>query len=481
MTLLVAQTDGSVAWMVADTAISSPLRGMRERRFMLKVEPGQGMSLLGYADNADRGALTVRQAASLPPGRDVLKMLLDVHTTHRDVEFAYAFVEDGTAVLYKIADGVARSVPALYLGDADAYEAFQAIRHAEKIDHAPDAMHLFIAWVPKEGLREPDPPIKIPKMLTESIKAMQTLFVQTSERGVGGVAIPFILSHQGPQVLNYVYAVSDPLTRELAHGTVVPHGTAERGGYGISVSQLAEKDGVFVYWLQRPGGTVFIRREGGDDVYDFEGRPGDFVQAVKQELDRDVSLFFGEVAPAEPHSLRLMFDENGVACLAVASSDIDFTFSWLHMSEDSFRMVPTALPVGIGTQQAEPPVGLQGTITNEGKTLSLTAQDDNGKSVEIPLAATQVDQLIRHLSQLRASMTEKVPSAPDSGVYPVSLDPTWRTNADVHPAFPGVCLALRDDGLGWHMYWLPPHEVRAVGEYLASYEKGSSRTAQGQD
>ncbi|MGF6661109.1 hypothetical protein QF000_002754 [Paraburkholderia atlantica] len=403
-------------------------------------------------------------------------MLTDVHRTHRDVEFAYAFMEDGTALLYKIADGEAHMVPALYLGDAEAHEAFQAIRHSAEIDHAPDSMHLLMSWVPNEGGVEPDPPIGIPKMLTASVKAMQTLFVRTSERGVGGVAIPFMLSSHGPQLLNYVYTVTDPLTRELPYGTVVPHGTAERGGYGISVSQLSEKDGLFVYWLQRPGGTVFIRRDAGDDVYNFEGRPRDFVQAVKRELDRDVSLFFGEAGPTQPHSLRLMFDENGAACLAVASSDVDFTLSWLNMSEDSFRTAPFSLPVGIGTEQAAPPAGFKGTVIDEGATLSLSAEDVNGKSVEMSLAATDVDLLIRHLAQLRAAMTDKVPIVPDSGVYPVSLDPAWRTNPNLHPAFPGVCLGLRDDGLGWQMYLLPPDEARALGEYLVGYEKASPQT-----
>ena len=462
--------------MVADTAISNPLSGTRERAYRLKVEPGQENSLLGYADNADRGASTIRQAASLPSGQDVLELLTAVHQTHRDVDFAYAFFEEGKAVLYKIADGIAQKVPALYLGDSAAHESFQKIRHSEEIDHAPDAMHLFMAWVPKETPDEPDPPFEIPTMLTDSIVAMQTLFVRSSDRGVGGVAVPFVLSERGPVVLNYVYTVTDPVTRELPYGSVVPHGTAERGGYGVTVSQLNERDGIFIYWLQRPGGTVCIRRADRDVVHDFEGGPDDFVQAVKRELGRDVSLFFGASAPSKPHSLRLMFDENGTPCMAVASSDTDFTISWLHMSEDSFRTAPATLPVGMGTESAEPPAGLQGTVIDEGKTLSLRVQSSDGKSAEIPLAATDVDQLVRHLAQLRATMADKVPLAPDRGVYPVSLDPAWRTNPNVHPAFPGVCLMLRDEGLGWQTYLLPPNEVSGLGEYLIKYGKGVEKT-----
>lgn len=470
MTLLIAQTDGTVAWMVADTAISNSLRDTRTREFRLKVVPGQGMSLLGYADNADRGAATVREAMSLRPGCEVLKVLTEVHMTYRDVEFAYAFIEDGTAKLFKIADGVAEQVQTLYLGDSSAYEAFQAIRHSEEIDHAPDSIHMFFAWLSDQMSDERSNSI-IPRLLISSIVAMQKLFVRSSDRGVGGVAIPFVISDRGPELLNYAYSVTDPITRELAFGSVIPHGTAEQGGYGVVVSQLAEKDGIVVYWPQRPGGTIHLRSKDRDDIYFFDGGPSEFIKAVKCKLGRDVSIFFGDGASGtnEPHSLRMIFDEKGLPCQAISSSDTEFSFSWLNTSEESFKMPFAELPIGIGTEFAEPPDGLQGTVTGDGERLKFSANDPNGLSVETSITAQQVDQLIRHLAQLRGQMKDKVSSDPEGGVYPVSLNPTWRTFANVHPAFPGTCLSLRHEGLGWLMYWLPQHEAKALGEWIVTH------------
>lgn len=118
-----------------------------------------------------------------------------------------------------------------------------------------------------------------------------------------------------------------------------------------------------------------------------------------------------------------------------------------------------------------PPEGFQGFVENGGKTLALRADDSNGGSAEVPLTASQVDQLIRHLSQLRATMTDKVGAEPEGGAYQLSLDPAWRTLSNVHPDFPGACLALRDSGMGWQMFWLPPHEASGLGEYLVTHFK----------
>lgn len=341
--------------MVADTAISNSRSDTRARQFRIKVEPGQGLSLLGYANNADRGASTVREAASLPPGAKVLDLLTEVHMTHGDVDFAYAFVEDGEAHLYKIADRSAQRVPHLYLGDAAAFSAYQEIRLSSQIEHAPDAMHQFLTWVTDKNGRQKKPREEIFRSLGSSVRAMQSLFVRNSDRGVGGVAIPYLLTSRGPELINYLYAVTDPITRVLPPGSIVPHGSAAQGGYALSVSELPERDGLFVYWLQRPGGTVFIRRSDVDDVHEFEGSPSKFVENVKRELGREISLFFGERSPAPPHSLRLMYAEDGIPCLAIASSDVDFTFSWLHMAPDSFKTPSIELAVGIEAQQSCPP------------------------------------------------------------------------------------------------------------------------------
>ena len=53
---------------------------------------------------------------------------------------------------------------------------------------------------------------------------------------------------------------------------------AKAGGFGLSVTEFGRGNGMVVYWLQLPGGTVFMRRENGYDACEFRGAPSEFKQ-----------------------------------------------------------------------------------------------------------------------------------------------------------------------------------------------------------
>ena len=48
---------------------------------------------------------------------------------------------------------------------------------------------------------------------------------------------------EGAFMCGYGYSVSDPIFDRIAPGSIVPHGTAEAGGYGLSVTELANEKG----------------------------------------------------------------------------------------------------------------------------------------------------------------------------------------------------------------------------------------------
>ena len=151
----------------------------------------------------------------------------------------------------------------LHLGVESAFEQLHTIRHRDEIDPIPKAIGTFIM-----GTRSSD---KLPEALHHSITAMLRLFSERSERDVCSAAIPYLLGPNGAYLCGYGYSVSDPITPDLARGDLIPHGTAPAGGFGLSFTVFDHERGILVYWLQRPGGSIYPRRETGFEVIDVDG------------------------------------------------------------------------------------------------------------------------------------------------------------------------------------------------------------------
>lgn len=59
-----------------------------------------------------------------------------------------------------------------------------------------------------------------------------------------------MLVKEGAFMCGYGYSVSDPIFDRIEPGSIVPHGTAEAGGYGLAVTEFGEREGMVVYWRQ---------------------------------------------------------------------------------------------------------------------------------------------------------------------------------------------------------------------------------------
>ncbi len=468
MTLLVAGTDHRSVWIAADTAITSETRPVRERSQTLKVYPLGASSLVGFAGNADRALQSVRHAAGLPPGREVLAALLESHNVRHDVDFAYTFLVNGVPKLFKVANGEAIETTSFYLGQHDAFERLQRARHSPKIDHAPNASHIFICYLPERRSSADLPLAQLPEGLTETIKAMHAIFPQTSGREVGGTPIPYILSRYGAQPVPYAYAVSDPIIPALTAGDLIPHGTAEGGGYGFSLTELRERDGVVLYWRQRPGGEVVVRDSGVDTVHSFEGVPREFVEAVKVKLGRDIDVFSEGPPSNEPvYSVQDLVTESGERPITVVSRGRTISFSW-NGSQVTFRAQARNVVVGPSeTVTSTTEDGLSVRLDPEAGTLVLDPSISRD-ALPVSLSAAEIDLQMRRLAELRPQLSDPVPRDPKPGEqFLAENDPRWELRRIAHHDARGFALYLRHSGYGWQSYFLPEAEAQEIARIMS--------------
>ena len=228
------------------------------------------------------------------------------------------------AISLRIMGGRAEELQTFHLGSADAFNHFQRVRHAEDIDPAPEAIKTFLA-----GSRAPEP---IPDTLGKVITSLLRVFAERADRDVGGWVIAYFLTQDGAFLCGHGYAVSDPILTKVGPGSAVPHGTAQAGGFGLSVTELGEREGVVVYWLQRPGGTVFVKGPEGYAEYDFEGGPSDFIAAASAALGRKVEIWFGDKPSGQPQSITILRDQNGVPSMTIANDKGLLSLSVLNVA-----------------------------------------------------------------------------------------------------------------------------------------------------
>jgi hypothetical protein len=106
--------------------------------------------------------------------------------------------------------------------------------------------------------------------------------------------------------------VSDPILPQLDPGAIVPHGTASAGGFGLSVTEWRKTQGIIAYWLQKPGGTVFVRKDAGYEQIRFDGNPAEFIRAAETTLGGPVEILFGTTDPQGlPDSVTVVRDQTG--------------------------------------------------------------------------------------------------------------------------------------------------------------------------
>lgn len=204
MTLLVAGVDGNNIWMVADTTVTGGGVDVRDREYELKIVPSRdGRALLGFAGDLHFGSLFVEEVASMPAGQETLGFLLERHLqtlkgdSEYSVDFAYGYLDDTGPHLYRLSKGKAQELATLNIGEKDAFEHFQRIRHDATIASAPDALTNYLISI-RRGTTQ-----ALPERLSSAVKDMLRLFAERSERDVGGWPTPYLLTREAVFLCGY--------------------------------------------------------------------------------------------------------------------------------------------------------------------------------------------------------------------------------------------------------------------------------------
>lgn len=464
MTLLVAGISGENIWMVSDTLISGGALGTREREYVPKIEVAlDKCALIGFAGDHHHGTRIIRSAASMRSGREVLDYLVKEHQTYPSVDLAYGYKDPLGFHLFQISNRCAFEKSNLFIGNHAAFEVFQRLRHGQ-VDHVPKAMKHFVMTSSIEAL-------------SKATIAMTDLMSVYEGRDVGGWAAPYALGADGARLCKYTFSTSDPIFEMLDYGSVVPHGTAEAGGYSISFSDFADEQGMVVYWPQSQHGKVFVRGEKNIEIYEFTGPPSVFKNAVEARLGKSVHVWVGDASMGTVTRISIVRDDSGVPCFAVVTDGKSYSIAALNLETPFYAKANVNLGPEIEAEGRELE-NLRFEVSLSEDRLNVNLRLNVGQApANQSFDANQVDALIEHLGRVRASMEMPVRGEPrrESGHEEVMcVDPAWTTEYSPVSTVPGIVLRMRHVGFGWLTFLLPPHEVENLGQWLVNSAKKSS-------
>jgi hypothetical protein len=459
MTLLVAGVGTKTLWMVADTFITGGALDVRSYEHQIKIVPSlDGKALIGFAGDQQSGSTAIELARTIASGAAAVDYLRDIADQY-PVDFAYGWLDGTEPHLFRISRREAVELTVLNIGEASAFSQFQAIRHRSEIDPVPKSISTFML-----GGRSKEKP---PEGLGQSVAAMLRLFFERPERDVGGAAIPYLLTPDGVFLCGYGYSITDPITDTLTEGSVIPHGTAGGGGFGLSVTEYNGDQGVVVYWLQKPGGLIFLRTNSGFDVLEFEGEPLAFLEQAQNKLGRPVEIWFGGPSPTgRPDRIGILRDLTGKPTMVVARFGRELQFNAIDTSAD-FRTRPATMDLNDDDELSCMVATV--TLAENATAASVQLLADGATICNPTYNAVQLDALIATLSAARMRLDAPVSAEPNEGRTQemVVIDPAWRTDHPPHPSLDGLLLRLRHSGLGWLTFLLPHNEAIALGDWLS--------------
>jgi len=477
MTLLVAGLSGQSAWMVADSVVTGGTLGVRERQHTIKIAPStDDRALIGFAGDEHHGVRILQLARTRPANSDTVSKLLELHTEtgqraeYPSVDLVYAYRDSDGPRLVRISDRSATELPTCHIGSDPAFERFQRIRHRECIDPVPSSFATLFS-----GSRSKEP---APDDLLSAMTAMLRLSSDWPERDVGGFALPYFLTREGAFLRGYGYSVSDPTIPLMKSGTIIPHGTAEAGGFALSLTEWGNHEGLVAYWLQRPGGILFQRSIDGYSRIEIEGDPKEFLRAAEAALGHPIHIMFGGDDQSNllslPDRVTVIRDERGQPAVAVAMHGRNMSVSALNV-ETEFRAGGLTEPEVFQSEQAGQM--MKAKIDDDGKTVTVELTDSQGNSADhLMIDAEHLEAFLKVLGKARGEMKPEVSMEPISPTATVMenmvVDPRWQTTIPPHPSLQGIILRLRHPQLGWVSFLLPHHEAKALGDWLV----GNART-----
>lgn len=320
MTLLIAFKSNDCICMVADAAVTGGNLNLRDREYTPKIYVSDdGRALIGFAGDVHFGHEIASATASHNTGHGALDFLLGEHKNHHSanngysVDFIYAWTEPCGINLYRVSNGTAQQLDTAHIGSAEAFDQLQGIFADPAGNHPVQALKTLILTSSWDG-----PPCD---RLGTTIAGLIRLFAERNEHDVGGWITPYVLTPDGVHLCQYGHAISDPILHLLAPGTIVPMGTSNFGGSTLSITGQVKPQVIAVYWSQLPGGTLYIRSQGGFSEYKYKGSPEQFATKIFKKHKIKIEMMVSTRPPGELKSVTPMTNNRG---------QVDFSLAAFH-------------------------------------------------------------------------------------------------------------------------------------------------------
>jgi hypothetical protein len=233
------------------------------------------------------------------------------------------------------------------------------------------------------------------------------------------------------------------------------------------VTSYNRHQGIVVYWLQKPGGFIFLRQGSGYNTIEVGGSPSEFRDQARDKLKLDVEMFFSDKQnTGKPDSFTILCDQNGKPTMTLARYGRELAFNAIDTSTD-FRTKPVSVDFS-GDEELKCSVATA-ALAEDGSSVSVQFLNEGTSDYQATYSARQLDELIGALSAARGRLCDGIPLDHREGRDQeiVVIDPAWRTEHTRHPSLDGLLLRLRHIGVGWVTFLLPHHEAVALGEWLS--------------
>jgi hypothetical protein len=422
--------------MVADSSVIGGTLELREREHRIKIVPStDDRALIGFSGDEHHGIRLLELARVAPGCASTVDQLLKLNREYLSVDIAYAYLDSAGPHLFRISTGAATELATCHIGSTPAFERFQQIRHRKDVDPVPGSFATFFS-----GSRGKEP---VPEALLSATSAMLRLFSDWPERDVGGFALPYFLTWEGAFLRGYGYSVSDPIAPQMRAGSIIPHGTAEAGGFGLSLTEWGAHEGIVAYWLQRPGGILFQRTSDGCRQINIPGDPKEFLGAAEAALGHPVQMLFrGDDQSAlrgPPDKVTVIRDEQGKPAFSVAMHGRQMSVAALNVQTE-FRASGFTEPDL--SQSVTLDQSMKATVNEGGKAATIQLTDLQGNPVDqLTIGAEHVENILKVLGKTRGAMKPEVAAEPISQTAMVMenvvVDPRWQT--DIPRVFRASC------------------------------------------
>lgn len=275
MTLIVAKAIGNIAWLVADTLITSPGGDLRRREYALKIFKLSQNTIVAYSGAPEIAHRLFRATAQLAEDAMVGEFVHFLLSQTRDDSIDFILAQNGR--LHVISDGVYQpNAPVAYLGDHAASIAFAGHLELSSENNAipKQLSQAMLQIVAVDSIAATSP--EATRVGFALYDAMQLVSNDSNHWTVGG---PAVLACSANDFANYALFSRHnspafvPAQEEGWHS--VDFGDASSGGHSFTVITSLERSAVSVWGIfhkQGNFGRVFIADLAQGKFMKIEGR-----------------------------------------------------------------------------------------------------------------------------------------------------------------------------------------------------------------